>query len=157
MNMAELLSSTLPLLLLTMKWTCIPTILLEKLDAIFFSPHKCLGGPGSSGVLIFDSSLYQSKVPDQPGGGTVDWTNPWGEYKFIDDIEVREDGGTPGFLQAIRTALALELKNQMDVKMMAQREKELVSLAFTELQKIPDLHILADNIKERLGVIFILH
>jgi selenocysteine lyase/cysteine desulfurase len=130
-----------------------PSDPLEKLDAVFFSPHKCLGGPGSSGVLIFDSSLYQNKVPDQPGGGTVDWTNAWGEYKFIDDIEIREDGGTPGFLQAIRTALALELKNQMDVKMMNQREKELVSLAFSELEKIPDLHILADNIRERLGVI----
>jgi selenocysteine lyase/cysteine desulfurase len=65
---------------------------LEKLDGIFFSPHKFLGGPGSSGVLIFDSALYHSKVPDQPGGGTVDWTNRWGEYKFVDDIEVREDG-----------------------------------------------------------------
>jgi selenocysteine lyase/cysteine desulfurase len=130
-----------------------PTDPKEKLDAIFFSPHKCLGGPGSSGVLIFDSSLYLSKSPDQPGGGTVDWTNAWGEYKFVDDIEIREDGGTPGFLQAIRTALALELKNQMDVKLMNQREKELVGLAFSELQKIPDLHILADNIRERLGVI----
>ena len=83
----------------------------EKLDAIFFSPHKFLGGPGSSGVLVFDSSIYDSKTPDQPGGGTVDWTNPWGEYKYIDNIEIREDGGTPGFLQAMRTALALELKN----------------------------------------------
>ena len=130
-----------------------PSDPMEKLDAIFFSPHKCLGGPGSSGVLIFDSSLYKNKVPDQPGGGTVDWTNPWGEYKFIDDIEIREDGGTPGFLQAIRTALALELKNKMDVKLMNQREKELVLLAFTELQKIPCLHILAENITNRLGVI----
>jgi len=85
----------------------------KKLDAIFFSPHKFLGGPGSSGVLIFDRSLYKSEIPDNPGGGTVDWTNPWGEYKYIDDIEVREDGGTPGFLQAIRTALAIEVKNQM--------------------------------------------
>ena len=54
---------------------------LEKLDCVFFSPHKFLGGPGSSGVMIFDSSLYHCDVPDNPGGGTVDWTNPWGEYK----------------------------------------------------------------------------
>ena len=73
---------------------------MEKLDAVFFSPHKFLGGPGTSGVLIFDSSLYHSKTPDDPGGGTVDWTNAWGEYKYIDDIEAREDGGTPGFLQS---------------------------------------------------------
>ncbi|MCK5087786.1 MAG: aminotransferase class V-fold PLP-dependent enzyme, partial [Melioribacteraceae bacterium] len=51
---------------------------MEKLDAIFFSPHKFLGGPGTSGVLIFDKKLYNRKVPDHPGGGTVDWTNPWG-------------------------------------------------------------------------------
>ncbi len=126
---------------------------LEKLDAIFFSPHKFLGGPGASGVLVFDSSLYNNKIPDQPGGGTVDWTNPWGEYKYIDNIEIREDGGTPGFLQAIRTALTLELKNQMGVDHMHHREKELVSLAFSGLRKVSGLHILADNVEDRLGVI----
>jgi selenocysteine lyase/cysteine desulfurase len=126
---------------------------MEKLDAVMFSPHKFLGGPGSSGVLIFDSSLYHSKVPDQPGGGTVDWTNAWGEYKFIDNIEIREDGGTPGFLQAIKTALAIELKNQMNTEMMHEREKELVALAFRKLKKIKGIHILAENITDRLGII----
>lgn len=125
----------------------------EKLDGIFFSPHKFLGGPGSSGVLIFDSALYRSKSPDQPGGGTVDWTNPWGEYKFVDNIEVREDGGTPGFLQAIKTALALELKNQMKVEQIHSREKKLTRRAFSALRNIPGLHILADTVEDRLGVI----
>ena len=68
------------------------------LDAIFFSPHKFLGGPGTSGVLIFNKNLYKNSIPDCPGGGTVSWTNPWGEHKYIDNIEDREDGGTPGFL-----------------------------------------------------------
>jgi selenocysteine lyase/cysteine desulfurase len=125
---------------------------LEKLDAVFFSPHKFLGGPGASGVLIFDSRLYTMKVPDQPGGGTVDWTNPWGEHKYIDDIEIREDGGTPGFLQAIRTALAIELKNQMGVKLIHQKEKELTEIAFREFRKVPDLHLLADTVEDRLAV-----
>ncbi|MDP4281583.1 MAG: aminotransferase class V-fold PLP-dependent enzyme [Bacteroidota bacterium] len=125
----------------------------EDLDAIFFSPHKFLGGPGSSGVLIFNSELYHNRTPDQPGGGTVDWTNPWGEYKYIDNIEVREDGGTPGFLQAIRGALAIELKQQMSVPAMHEREKELLEIAFRELRKVPDLHILADHEEDRLGVI----
>jgi selenocysteine lyase/cysteine desulfurase len=125
---------------------------MEKLDAVFFSPHKFLGGPGSSGVLIFDSGLYNMKVPDQPGGGTVDWTNPWGEHKYIDNIEIREDGGTPGFLQAMRTALAIELKNQMGVKMVHQREKELTEIAFREFRKVPGLHLLADSVEDRLGV-----
>ncbi|MEZ5197312.1 MAG: aminotransferase class V-fold PLP-dependent enzyme [Bacteroidales bacterium] len=126
---------------------------MEKLDAIFFSPHKFLGGPGSSGVLIFDSSLYNSPTPDQPGGGTVDWTNPWGEYKYIDDIEVREDGGTPGFLQTIRTALSIELKNQMGTKNIKKREEVLVSKALSEMRKVKGLNILADNVEDRLGVV----
>lgn len=86
---------------------------LEKLDAIFFSPHKFLGGPGSSGILIFDRNLYDSHFsPDQPGGGTVKWTNPWGEHSFYEDVELREDGGTPPFLQTIKAALAVKLKEQ---------------------------------------------
>jgi len=130
---------------------------MEKLDAIFFSPHKFLGGPGSSGVLIFDSTMYHSDAPDNPGGGTVDWTNPWGTYKYVDDIEVREDGGTPGFLQAIRAALALELKNRMSVDNILRREKELTSLAFTELRQIPSIKILAENTEDRLGIISFYH
>ncbi len=93
-----------------------------KLDAVFFSPHKFLGGPGSSGVLIFDKELYKNKVPDQPGGGTVLWTNPWHGHHFIADIELREDGGTPGFLQAIRGALAIKLKERMGVDNILKRE-----------------------------------
>jgi selenocysteine lyase/cysteine desulfurase len=123
------------------------------LDAIFFSPHKFLGGPGTSGVLIFNRELYHNYTPDQPGGGTVEWTNPWGEYKYIEDIEIREDGGTPGFLQAIRTALCIELKNDIGVKNILKREKQLLRIAFKELRKIPHLHILADNIEHRLGIV----
>jgi len=125
----------------------------EKLDAIFFSPHKFLGGPGTAGILIFDSSLYNCKVPDNPGGGTVDWTNRWGEYKYIDDIELREDGGTPGFLQAIRTALVFELKDQMGIENMKMREKELLSKAFKGLRAIPAVKILADNEMDRIGAL----
>jgi selenocysteine lyase/cysteine desulfurase len=126
---------------------------LEDLDAVFFSPHKFLGGPGASGVLIFSSDLYHNRVPDQPGGGTVDWTNRWGEYKFIDDIELREDGGTPGFLQAIRASLSMDLKRQMGIEKIGLREEELLTLAFRELATVPGLHILADNVTSRLGVI----
>ncbi|MCE1199709.1 MAG: aminotransferase class V-fold PLP-dependent enzyme [Marinilabiliales bacterium] len=126
---------------------------MQALDAIFFSPHKFLGGPGSSGVLVFNSDLYKTPVPDNPGGGTVDWTNPWGEFKYVDDIEAREDGGTPAFLQTIRAALAIRLKEQMGVSNMRKREEELVEIVFHELPKIPKLHILADNVKDRLGII----
>jgi len=98
------------------------------LDAIFFSPHKFLGGPGSAGVLIFNSKLYQNTIPDNPGGGTVDWTDPWGGHKYLDDIELREDGGTPGFLQTIRASMAIQLKEEMGVENIIAREKEQLEL-----------------------------
>ncbi len=125
----------------------------EKLDAIFFSPHKFLGGPGTAGVLIFDSKLYKNQVPDNPGGGTVDWTNPWGQYKFVSNIEAREDGGTPAFLQTIKAALCVNLKEEMGIENMRKREEELNEIVFEEFGKITGLQILADNIKNRLGAI----
>ncbi len=123
------------------------------LDAIFFSPHKFLGGPGTSGVLVFNKNLYNNNIPDCPGGGTVSWTNPWGEHKYIDNIEDREDGGTPGFLQVIKTALAIQLKEQMGVMNILEREHELVDYVFSELNNVGNLHILANQHQERLGVI----
>ncbi|KFF04659.1 aminotransferase class V-fold PLP-dependent enzyme [Flavobacterium reichenbachii] len=123
------------------------------LDAIFFSPHKFLGGPGTSGVLIFNKKLYNNMIPDCPGGGTVSWTNPWGEHKYIDNIEDREDGGTPGFLQVIKTALAIELKEEMGIENILQREHEIVDFVFNELDSVANIKILAGQHKNRLGVV----
>lgn len=125
----------------------------ERLDAIFFSPHKFLGGPGTCGILVFNETLYKSNFPDNPGGGNVKCTNPWGEYHYSDAIEVKEDGGTPGFLQVMRTALCLELKDKMGVENMKNREKELLNLCFSELQKIKGLHLLGDLETERIGCV----
>jgi selenocysteine lyase/cysteine desulfurase len=124
----------------------------EYLDAITFSPHKFLGGPGSSGVLIFNKKLYKNLVPDNPGGGTVSYTNPWGDHDYIDDIETREDGGTPGFLQAIRIALSIQLKEKMGVENILEREHELNTIVFERLSKIKNLTILAPDHTDRLGV-----
>lgn len=123
------------------------------LDAIFFSPHKFLGGPGTSGVLLFNKNLYKNSVPDCPGGGTVSWTNPWGEHKYIDNIEDREDGGTPGFLQVIKTALAIQLKEKMGIDNILKRENELVEYVFERLENVENIKILAAQHKKRLGVI----
>ncbi|MCB9447844.1 MAG: aminotransferase class V-fold PLP-dependent enzyme [Flavobacteriales bacterium] len=125
----------------------------ERLDAIYFSPHKFLGGPGSSGILIFNRTLYNNRIPDEPGGGTVAWTNPWGEHRFLENIEAREDGGTPSFLQTIRAALCVRLKEEMTVPKIIAREKELMDIVFPALEAIPNLHILAGHIKDRLGVV----
>lgn len=123
------------------------------LDAIYFSPHKFLGGPGSAGVLVFNSDLYNCNVPDRPGGGIVNWTNRWGGISYYSDIESREDGGTPGFLQTIRTALAIRLKESMDTKKIRMMEDYLFTRAIERLRLITGIHILEDNDKERIGVI----
>ena len=125
----------------------------SHLDAIYFSPHKFMGGPGSTGVLIFNKKLYNKDVPDSPGGGTVDWTNPWGEHKYIDDIEIREDGGTPGFIQTIKAAMCITLKEEMGTKNIAKREEELMDLIWDKMMNTSNIHILADNHKKRLPII----
>lgn len=123
------------------------------LDAIFFSPHKFLGGPGSSGVIIFNKDLYNRKVPVNPGGGTVDWTNPWGEHKYLDDIEAREDGGTPAFLQTIKAAMCITLKEEMGVERILEREHHLLNIIWDIISPLPNLHILAQKHKDRLAVV----
>jgi len=129
-----------------------PTDPAQALDAIFFSPHKFLGGPGSCGILIFNGANYSATVPDQPGGGTVTWTNPWQEHRYYEDIEVREDGGTPGFLQLIRAALAVQLKDAMGVDQMAAREHAIVERVFERLGDAPRIAILAARQRARLPV-----
>lgn len=124
----------------------------EYLDAITFSPHKFLGGPGSSGVLIFNKKIYKNRVPDVPGGGTVNFTDPWGNHIYKNDIEEREDGGTPGFLQTIRTALAIRLKEEMNTDKIEQREKEINTVIFGKFEKIKGLHILAEEHRDRLSI-----
>ena len=92
-------------------------------------------------------------TPDVPGGGTVSWTNPWGEHQYIENIEDREDGGTPGFLQVIKTALSIQLKEEMGIENILAREKQIVDYVFSKLQNIDGIKILAVNESNRLGVI----
>lgn len=92
-------------------------------------------------------------IPDCPGGGTVAFTNPWGEHKYFDNIEDREDGGTPGFLQTIRAALAINLKEMMGTKNILKREHEIIKMIFKCFKSIPNLNILAGQHQDRLGVI----
>ncbi|SNQ43205.1 aminotransferase class V-fold PLP-dependent enzyme [Cellulophaga lytica] len=130
-----------------------PTDPEAYLDAIAFSPHKFLGGPGSCGVLVFNKKLYNAKCPDTPGGGNVKWTNPWGSYSYFDDIEVKEDGGTPGFLQTMKAALAIRLKDQMEVSKIHKREEELLQLSYQKLGEINGLEILGSTDVPRIGCI----
>lgn len=100
-----------------------------SLDAIFVSPHKFLGGPGSSGVLVFHERIYHAELPPcVGGGGTVDYVGP-SMHDFVDDIEDREKAGTPGTLQTMKAALAFLVKEAVGVEKIEAREDELLRRA----------------------------
>ncbi len=128
------------------------------LDAIYFSPHKFLGGPGTPGVLIFNKKIYKNAIPDQPGGGTVMYSNPRKVHEYITGIERREDGGTPPFLQGIKAAMCIRLKEKMGVENIIKREEEMLQIIFDRFSKMENVEVLEGNVKKRLGVIsFIVH
>jgi selenocysteine lyase/cysteine desulfurase len=66
---------------------------------------------------------------------------------------MREDGGTPGFMQTIKAALCIELKNKMGIENIQRREKELLNKLFPMLSSIDNVHILGENVKDRLGIL----
>lgn len=125
----------------------------EHLDAIYFSMHKFLGGPGTPGVLVFNDKLYHNNVPDHPGGGTILYSNPWKTRKYISDIELREDGGTPPVLQGIKAAMCMRVKDEMGVDNMLRREAELLRIAWYHFAAMPNVCVLQPNVKKRLGII----
>lgn len=125
----------------------------EKLDAIFFSPHKFFGGPGSSGVVVFDRQLYTAKTPVSIGGGIVSYTDPWGGRQYFENIEEREDAGTPPLQQAIKVGFSILKKEDMGVATIHHRKKELLEKALSELSAIEGIEILDFDNKERQGII----
>lgn len=54
---------------------------IEGYDAVFLSPHKLVGGPGTPGILLMNKSLYQLRdsPPSTCGGGTVGYVNGFNE------------------------------------------------------------------------------
>ena len=111
-------------------------------DALYFSPHKFLGGPGSCGVLIFHEGIYRADLPPTVGaGGTVDFVGFEGQA-YSTDIEVRENPGTPGILQTLRAALAMELKEMLGPERIAAHESELARLAHAALSAHPGIDLM---------------
>lgn len=113
-------------------------------DALYFSPHKFLGGPGSCGVLIIHERIYRSDLPPTVGaGGTVDFVS-FDAQAYNADIEVREKAGTPGILQTMKAALAMELKEKLGEKRIEARERELVERARALLCGHPSIELMGD-------------
>ena len=125
-----------------------------SLDAVFISPHKFLGGPGSSGVLVFNRRIYHSELPPSvSAGGTVDYVGPDSE-DFIADIEEREKAGTPGVLQILKAGLAFQIKDAIGVPAIERRESELLHRTFDRWAANPGIEILGNPDPERrIGIV----
>ncbi len=124
------------------------------LDAVFVSPHKFLGGPGSSGLLVFNKRCYHPELPpSMAGGGTVEYVGPE-NHDFIGDIEAREKAGTPGILQTLKAALAFEVKSAVGIGRIEARERKLTRLAMERWEAHPGIEILGNpDPKRRIGII----
>ena len=110
-------------------------------DAIFFSPHKFLGGPGASGILVFREELYRKDLPPTPaGGGTVDFVG-FATHDFSKDIETREMAGTPPILQTIKVALAMDLKEKIGVPKIERIEAKYTKDFLAKMKRIPNLEM----------------
>jgi len=126
----------------------------SSIDAIFISPHKFLGGPGSSGVLVFNERIYRRELPPSvSAGGTVDYVG-LDSQDFISRIEEREKAGTPGVLQTLKAGLVFEIKDRVGVDVINKREHELTRRAMRMWGEDENIEILGNpDPNHRVGII----
>ena len=122
------------------------------MDALFLSPHKLVGGPGSPGVLVLHKRLMANCVPSRPGGGTVSYVSPV-EHIYITDEEHREEGGTPAIVESIRAGLAFRLKDTVGADLIELKEETFVRRALKSWGANPNIHILGNPDLPRLSII----
>ena len=125
---------------------------LAKKDALFLSPHKFVGGPGTPGVLVVKKKLCTNRVPSVPGGGTVAYVNP-SEHRFIEDPEHREEGGTPAIVESIRAGLVLQLKEAVGAELIQSRERSFIHRAIESWERNPSIRILGNKEAPRLSIV----
>lgn len=125
---------------------------LDYKDAVFISPHKFVGGPGTPGVLVVRRELLKNRVPSVPGGGTVVYVNP-SEHRYVTDPEHREEGGTPAIVESIRAGLVFKLKEQVGVEEIRRREEDFIRRAISRWRRHPRLRILGNPEAERLSIV----
>jgi selenocysteine lyase/cysteine desulfurase len=121
-------------------------------DAIFISPHKLIGGPGTPGVLIIRRELVTNTVPAVVGGGTVSFVNPV-EHKYLDDIEHREEGGTPAIIESIRAGLVFQLKEKVGAEAIRAHEESFIHRAIDRWRAHPTIEVLGNPNAERLSIV----
>ena len=121
-------------------------------DAIFISPHKSIGGPGTPGVLIARRQLLSNAVPSVPGGGTVAYVNSL-EHRYLDDVEQREEGGTPDIVGAIRAGLVFQLKQAVGHDEIEWREDAFIRRAISSWDKDPNIEVLGNHEARRLSIV----
>lgn len=125
---------------------------LSYKDAIFISPHKFIGGPGTPGVLVVRRELLTNSVPVVPGGGTVAYVNPT-EHRYLDDPAHREEGGTPEIIGSIRAGLIFHLKGAVGAETIRSREESFIRRAVESWSKNPNIEILGNHDAERLSIV----
>jgi selenocysteine lyase/cysteine desulfurase len=125
---------------------------LDYKDAIFLSPHKMIGGPGTPGLLVARRELFRNTVPDVPGGGTVWYVNP-DSHRYLEDPEHREEGGTPAIVESIRAGLVFKLKAAVGEDLIREREESFIRRAIESWSANPRLEILGDHEHERLSIV----
>jgi selenocysteine lyase/cysteine desulfurase len=121
-------------------------------DAVFLSPHKFIGGPGTPGVLAVRRELLTNRVPVVPGGGTVAYVNPL-EHRYVEDPAHREEGGTPAIVESIRAGLVFQLKQAVGVDEIRAREEALLRRAVDSWRVNPNIEILGNLDAERLSIV----
>ena len=127
----------------------------ETIDAIVVSPHKFLGGPGGSGVLIAHEDLFETRIPAAPGGGTVDYVGAvsYETVDYVKHLDEREEGGTPAILSDLRAGLAFLVKQMVGSEAILEHELEIGANAVQRLDRHPNLTILGPKEAPRLAII----
>jgi selenocysteine lyase/cysteine desulfurase len=121
-------------------------------DAIYLSPHKFIGGPGTPGVLVARKELFTNRVPAVPGGGTVAYVNPV-EHRYLSDIEHREEGGTPAIIESIRAGMVFQLKRAVGVAAIKAREEDMTGRAIASWSANRHIEILGNPRADRLSIV----
>jgi selenocysteine lyase/cysteine desulfurase len=120
-------------------------------DAIFLSPHKFVGGPGTPGVLIVRRELLANSVPDVVGGGTVAFVNP-DRHRYLADPQHREEGGTPAIVESIRAGLVFQLKEAVGTDVIREREHDFLRRAVAAWKGNENIQLLGNLGAERLSI-----